>query len=105
MKIYLPHETLIHKIQQFAESAREYRQVFRRLEQLLPDRLLTLEREKRKLGLTASESQRAALVSPEYLDLVDELSEVGFQSFSSRIQYETHVMLVDARRSLRYFKR
>jgi hypothetical protein len=48
-----------------------------------------------------SASQRAAFASTEFINYVDELVQFGASSLEARIQYETHMMLIDARRSLR----
>ncbi len=105
MKINQLHETLIQRIHRFGIAARDYRQVHRRLEQLLPDRLQGVISSLRRKGMTPSEAQRNAYVSDEFLSHINELVEVAGTSFESRIQYETHMMLFEARRTLRAFRR
>lgn len=105
MKLYLHLDTLIQNIQRFGASARDHRQVQKRLQQLLPDRLDHLVGENRRSGLKPSVALRQALVSKDYLDLLDEMVQVGQESTESRIQYETHMMLFEARQSLRHLRR
>lgn len=99
------HDILVQRIQRFGASAREHRQVHGRLAQLLPDRLQSIVSELRIRGLSASEAQRQAYVNDQYLSHVNELVEVAGTSFESKIQYETHMMLFEARRTLRAFRR
>lgn len=105
MKLNQLHDTLLQRIHRFGQAARDYRQVHRRLEQLLPDRLHGVITSLRRNGMTPSEAQRNAYVSEEFLAHVNELVEVAGTSFESRIQYETHMMLFEARRTLRAFRR
>lgn len=105
MRVNQLHDTLIQRIQRFGASAREHRQVYRRLEQLLPDRLQGIIHTFKRKGMAPSEALRNAYVSEEFLAHVDELVDVAGASFESRIQYETHMMLFEARRTLRAFHR
>lgn len=105
MNIKQLHDTLLQRIHRFGASAREYRQVHKRLEQLLPDRLGSIISQLRRKGLGPSEAARNAYVSEEFLAHVDELVEVSGTSFESRVQYETHMMLFEARRTLRALRR
>ena len=101
MNLRILHDQLTSRIQRWGTDARENRQVYRRLSQLLPDRLKDLVSRQRGRGLSASRSVRAALVSDELIAHIDEIVNVGANSVEARIQYETHMMLIDARRSLR----
>ncbi len=101
MKRYFDRDSLIQKIQQFAALARDHRQISKRLEQLLPDRLTDVARAQRQRGASPSEAMRKALVSEEYISCINEVVEVSNQSIESRIQYETHLMLFEAKKSLR----
>ena len=103
MNVKQLHDTLIHRIHRFGAAAREYRQVYRRLEQLIPDRLGGIVSQLRRKGMGSSEATRNAYVSDEFITHVNELVEVAATSFESRIQYETHMMLFEARRTLRAF--
>ena len=101
MNLRMMHEQLVQKIQQFSHDAQEHRQVYKRLTQLLPDRFKQMVATRKAGGLGASECARAVLVSDELIAHLQEISKVGATSMEARIQYETHVMLVDARQSIR----
>jgi hypothetical protein len=98
------HEQLTRRVQQWGCDARENRQVYRRLAQLLPDRLKDMISKHRGQGLGPAHSTRAALISDELIAHIDEMVQVGANSAEARIQYETHMMLIDARRALRGFR-
>jgi len=95
------HEQLVKRIQQFASDAREHRQVYNRLSQLLPDRVKALTTSKKSSGRGPSEAAREAFASNEFVAHIEEVVQFGAASREARIQYETHMMLIDARRSLR----
>jgi len=101
LNLRILHEQLVKRIKQYAGDARENRQVYLRLSQLLPDRLKSLSNSHRSQGLRPAEAERAASASDEFVMHIDEVVQVGAASREARIQYETHMMLVDARRSLR----
>lgn len=105
MNLQLLHEQLVRKIQQFGADTRDYRQVYQRLNQLLPDRLKSMASEHRARGLGPSESARAAFVSDDFTKYVEEIVHFGASSLEARIQYETHLMLIEARRTLRAFRK
>jgi len=94
------HEKLIRSIQRFAQEAMNARQVARRLESLLPLRLKEVERRFRG-EIPVAEAQRKALCDKTYLDFVEEYSAIHGDAITGRVQYETHMMLFEARRSLR----
>jgi hypothetical protein len=101
MNLRMMHDQLVRQIQKFGQDSREHRQVYKRLNQLLPDRMKELASRHRVKGLGASESDRQALVSDEFVAHLQEISHVGALSMAARIQFETHLMLIDARQSLR----
>ncbi len=101
MNLRILHDQLTKKIQQWGSEARENRQVYRRLSNFLPDRLKDIESRLRGQGLGPARAVRAALASAELIAHINEIVEVGANSAEARIQYETHMMLIDARRSLR----
>lgn len=105
MRLNQLHDNLIQRIQRFGANAREYRQVYKRLEQLLPDRLGGIISKLRSTGLTSSEALRKAYVSEEFVSHINEIVDMAGVSLESRIQYETHMMLFEARRTLRAFHR
>ena len=104
MNLRILHDHLVRKIHQFGADAREHRQVYRRLSQLLPDRWKTLVTQHRARGLGPSDSARAAFVSDEFTGHIDEIVAFGASTLEARIQYETHIMLIDARRTIRASK-
>ncbi len=100
MNLRMMHEQLVQKIQQFSNDSREHRQVYKRLTQLLPDRFKRMVATYKAKGLGGSECARAVLVSDELIAHLQEISAVGASSMEARIQYETHLMLIDARQSI-----
>ena len=104
MNLRIFHDQLVRQIQRFGNDARENRQVHNRLSQLLPDRLKHMVSRFRREGLGPADSSRAALASDELIAHIDEIIEVGASGLAARIQYETHLMLIDARKSLRASK-
>ena len=105
MQRNLAHEILVRHIQKFGSEAQDHRQVQRRLQQLLPARLQLIIQGLRQDGVIASRALRQALASAEYLHHMEELIDVMAATHESRVQYETHLMLLEARRSLRAFRR
>ncbi len=101
MNIRILHDQLVKAIQRFGFEAREHRQVYQRLSQVLPDRWRSMVGEHRARGLGPTDSARAAFASEDFVQCVDEIVQIGASSLEARIQYETHMMLIDARRSLR----
>jgi hypothetical protein len=74
--------------------------VSKRLGDLLPDRL---RRIKYAQGpeMTRSKAERVALLDEYYQKSVQEYLDMFKNGVEARIQYETHMMLYQARRSLR----
>jgi hypothetical protein len=105
VNLRMQHEQLVRKIQQFGAEAREGRQVYRRLMQLLPDRLKMVSQGFRQKGLGPAHSARSAFSSDEFVQHIHDVVDVSAASLEARIQFETHMMLVDARRSLRSYNR
>ena len=101
LNLRILHEQLVKRIHQFASDAREHRQVYQRLSQLLPDRLKALTVARKSRGVGPSEATREAFASDEFVAHIEDVVRCGAASREARIQYETHMMLVDARRSLR----
>jgi hypothetical protein len=110
------NDRLMRLISRFGQNAMEGRQVARRLDALLPQRLRELKSEH---GCTVrarressggresvqSRAERLALTDPRYLAHLEELAAIQSEAVAARVQYETHVMLFEARRSLRLVKR
>lgn len=104
MDLRMSKERLQRRIREQAELRFEARQVFRRLKQLLPTRLKALKYALAKTHRKMALSERYALVSSEYLSYIDELTEVLHQAQAARVQYETHLMLIQARQTLNRLK-
>lgn len=103
LKIF--HDHLIQNIRRFGQESREARQVYRRLHQLLPDRIYLIAKSKGGSYPSGAKNMRLALASEEIHQLINEIVEVGANSLEARIQFETHMMLIDARRTLRRMRR
>lgn len=100
MRREIPNEILVRLVQRFAATATETRQVARRLSDLMPTRLAAIKSEHRRLAGAAA-AERRALSDQRWLDLIEELVDMESRSHQARVQYETHLMLFEARRSLR----
>lgn len=95
----MPQELLIHKVHQFGKEAAEMRQLAQRVRELFPEKLRKLQRE--CPNLAGARRDRACLVDQRYLDSVQELVELRMRATYLRMQYESHLMLYQARQSLR----
>jgi hypothetical protein len=105
MNLRLTHDQLTARIRSFAEAARDARQIASRLRQLMPDRFQALSRKPSgDVKDSVAHRQRKALASSSFAHLVGELVDTNAQAREARIQYETHMMLIDARRTLRGFR-
>src|SRR5262245_38148310 len=103
MNLSMDAERLSSLIQRFARGAQEARQVARRLADVLPSRFKDLKRDHAMRHKPAI-AERLALTDQRYLEFVNELTTLHAQAREARIQYETHMMLLEARRSLRAFR-
>ncbi|MEY4631069.1 MAG: hypothetical protein RIQ81_1189 [Pseudomonadota bacterium] len=97
----MPHEKLLRVIQRESQRALNSRQVARRLESLLPQRLREISRAKRGQVGKAAAADRMALCDESYLNFVEEFVSIHGEAVAGRVQYETHMMLFEARRTLR----
>lgn len=97
----MPHEKLIRVIQRESQRSLQSRQVARRLESLLPNRLKEVERGLRGQVAKVAVAQRMALCDASYLGFVEEFVTIHAEAIAGRIEYETHMMLFEARRTLR----
>jgi len=104
MNIHMPQEILGREISRHASAAIAARQVCSRLNKLLPVRLKALQKKHAAIADSAGDALRMALNDKEYISLIDELVDITKSASEARIQYETHMMLVDARASLRAFR-
>ena len=97
-------ELLIEKIRRHAARSRESFQIAKRLEELFPQVLRALKRTAAG-GLRGSKAERYALTHPDYLEKLEQYVDVLGESLNSRVQSETHRMLLQAWQSLNAFER
>jgi hypothetical protein len=102
--LYASHERLVRYISDQGTKARDSRQVAQRLRQLLPDRIEGMRRNLQHAGESPSVARRRALVSGEFNEIITEIIELYGTALAARVEYETHLMLIDARRTLRRLK-
>ena len=98
------NERLQRVIAEQADMAVSSRQVSQRLKALLPQRFREIKRDANRAGLRGSRAERHALVDERYTKALEEYVNITYAGVEARIQYETHRMLFEARRSLRLFK-
>lgn len=95
-------DQLVELIRRHGLRSRENLQVAERMRSLLPQVLRTLQRGQAARG---AEAERHALNNPVYLERIDEYLDVYAEGLSSKIQSETHRMLLQAWQSLNAFKK
>jgi hypothetical protein len=54
--------------------------------------------------ITKTRAMRHAVIDPQYIQHVNELVQVASEARAARVQYETHLMLIEARKSLRRYR-
>ena len=120
----ITQEQLVKKILEFGRQASEHLQISKRLRDLLPDRMkkigedvatfsddstnevgdemmsISSSSSSSSASSSISKSRRGILVSNAYREHVEELIEIKARGLEARIQYETHVMLFEGRRTL-----
>lgn len=104
----IPHtsESLSARIRHYGHTAMEARQVWRRLDRLLPSRLKILQ-ESLPMYHQRFGRQRAmlqALCHEQYQSHVEELIDTSQTARRARVEYETHLMMLEAQRTLRLFR-
>ena len=100
-------EQLSHAIRGHAQAAVQARQIYRRLAALLPTRLKAV-REQLQQHQSADSLSKAlknrtlirAIASDDYVYYIDELVAVAANAHEERVQYETNMMLFEARRTI-----
>jgi len=105
MKLDIYHDTLVAEIKKQAKIAVESNQIARRLKELLPKRLYQIKRDQDRERQQRRATMRLALTHKDYEKFLQEYVQVAAAAREARIQYETHLMLVYARQSLRAFRR
>jgi hypothetical protein len=101
MNIRISPEKLIQLISKEGMASIEYRQVARRLMKLMPLRLQQLKSSLGSSENSAAQNERLALVSQDMAALIQEYIDTAAEARRSRVSYETHMMLLEARKSLR----
>jgi len=99
----IDNETLSRKTQQFGALVLETRQISSRLRKILPSRLKEIERKYRR-DTAAGRAGRLALADKSYEAFIEEFATVSSEAHLARIQFETHCLLIDARRSMRSYR-
>ena len=106
MNLPRSQEDLSSKIRKHGREASESRQVTRRLEDLLPTRLRILQQSlplyQEKLGRQKALLQ--ALCHVDYRAYIEELIRTSGEARRSRVEYETHLMMLEAQRTLRQLR-
>lgn len=100
----MSQRNLLQNLSEYSKQARDSRQVSRRLKGLLPNRLKELRVQHSDATSRKGAQLRQVIAGPEYSALIEEMTEVYGDSLHYRILYETHMMLFEARRSLRAFR-
>lgn len=77
----------------------EFRQVHRRMRELIPQRLQQLVTEYRQREQRIARARRLALLDPRYLSYIDQLVDIGARAQLAKIQHETHLMYYAIQRS------
>jgi hypothetical protein len=95
------HDRLISLIRGYGAKAAEHRQVARRLRALLPERFKAINSQHRRRLTSAADAERAALIDSDWINHVEEVVAITHAATHARIEYETHLMMFEARRSLR----
>lgn len=94
--------TARHKLRWFiSEQGRfaiEFRQVHRRMLELVPQRLQQLVSEYRQHQHSIARARRLALSDSRYLSYLEQLVDIGAQTHLARVQYETHLMYYTVQR-------
>ena len=98
----LNDESLKALAMRFGQEANAIRQVVRRVRQLWDRKLVGFD--DRYSNQSRTKSTRQAVVGESYLESVKEYSDLLHESLTKRIQYETSMMLITARRSEKLVK-
>jgi hypothetical protein len=99
-----PQDQLLQRIKEFGATAMESRQIARRLKELLHPRFFDLRRDHASRLNHMARAERYALVDQRFETFVEEYVEMTNVARTARVQYETHMMLLQARQSLRGFR-
>jgi DNA-binding transcriptional LysR family regulator len=105
MRRQMSDDELRAAIRDHGQRARDASQVARRLKELLPRRVAPIDPAEISEGRGKADLRREALVDSQYIQRLEEWLEIAFDAHRERVEYETHFMLWEARRSIRAWKR
>lgn len=100
MNLRLPHNDLVVKIRHHGRHLVESQQIVRRLRRLIR----TMPCPSRKEGPEPGRRQARQFLHSAYPGLIDEYIAMQAERLEAKVQYETHLMLLNARQSLRSFR-
>ena len=98
MNLRLPHSELTEHIRMSGLQALEGRQLAQRLRKFLPQRLSQIKLSLRE-SFPPAKANRHALTDPRYLAYIEEYITIRADALETKIQYETHLMLLQSRKS------
>lgn len=93
MRDILNKDSLTHEIGYLGNELIQARQVYSRLQSLLPARFAEIVASLRSPDISASKARRLACLDSRYIAYLDELNQLGHQIVKARIRWETHRML------------
>lgn len=97
MNLRVPHSDLLAKIRQYGRHLIDSQQIARRLRHLIK----TLPCPPRSDGPEPGRRQARQFLRSTYPSLVDEYVAIQSERLEAKVQYDTHIMLLKARQSLR----
>lgn len=92
MQNHLDKEQLAHQISQWGHEVLSKRQIYSRLYRLLPTRYSEIVKRIRR-SKNASKASRLALLDPEYLAYIDEITDLGYAILKAKVECDTHLFL------------
>lgn len=100
MNLRVSNEVLVRKIRKDGASYFEYRRVGSRLQEMLVDRMRLLKQEYQRQHRKVGYSERCAYADSRYVAYVEELVSIKDKALASKIEFETHRMLYQARQTI-----
>ena len=105
--IKMSQNNLIDKIRKLARECVDYKQVYRRLEDLLELKLESIRDElsSKMPDYLQSEILRLSFQHEDYIKILEKYLASKSSYIHSKVMYDTHLMLFEARRSLTSYNR
>lgn len=100
MNIRIPHSDLLHTIKEHGRHLVASQQIVRRLRHLIR----TLPCPPKGESASPNRRQVRQFLSSAYPSLIDEYVAVQADRLEAKVQYDTHMMLLKARQSLRAWR-